>query len=137
MDHGGLKGPKHQLLSQGGIGVLASTMSIECNLTESGTFYIGREGGGEVVRSMENMGPWRKMDQRLKTLQDIGCFYSTEYIVNVYLTHTANLYMQTRISFSFSFKKTRTRGVQRASRHSIILGSRVSTLQQTFPDDED
>lgn len=28
MDHGGLKGPKHQLLSQGGIAVLAGTMLI-------------------------------------------------------------------------------------------------------------
>lgn len=28
MDHGGLKGPKHQLLSQGGIVVLAGTMLI-------------------------------------------------------------------------------------------------------------
>lgn len=44
--------------------------------------------------------------------------------------------MQTRISFSFSFKKMRTRGVKRASRNSIILGSRMSTLQ-TFPVDED
>lgn len=54
----------------------------------------------------------------------------------IHITHTANLYMQTRISFLFSFEKMRTRGVKRASKNSIILGSRMSTLQ-TFPVDED
>lgn len=74
------------------------------------------------------------MDQRLKHGRTLVFLFHR--VALMYITHTANLYMQTRISFSFSFKKVRTRGVKRASRNSIILGSRMSTLQ-TFPVDED
>lgn len=135
MDHGGLKGPKHQLLSQGGIVVLARTMSIECNLTESGTFY--RKGGW--WGSCQKHGEYRTVEENGPKAKNTAGHWVFLFhrVLLMYITHTANLYMQTRISFSFSFKKTRTRGVQRASRHSIILGSRVSTLQQTFPEDED
>lgn len=73
------------------------------------------------------------MDQRLKHGRTLVFLFHR--VALMYITHTANLYMQTRISFSF-FKKMRTRGVKRASRNSIILGSRMSTLQ-TFPVDED
>lgn len=95
---------------------------------------IGREGSGEVPKSMENMGLWRKVDQRLNTLQDIGVAIP-QNIVNVYHTYSQPIYANEDLIFVL-LQEERTRGVKRASRNSIILESRISTLQ-TFPVNED
>lgn len=59
---------------------------------------IGREGGGDIVKSMENMGRWRKMDQRLKTLQGIGVSIPWS-IVNVYHIHSKSIYANEDLIF--------------------------------------
>lgn len=91
MDHGGLKGPKHQLLSQGGIGVLVSTMSIECNLTESRTFY--RKGGwwGSCQKHGE-YGTVEENGPKAKNTAGHWVFLFHRVLL-MYISHTQQIYI--------------------------------------------
>lgn len=53
---------------------------------------------GDIVKSMENMGRWRKMDQRLKTLQGIGVSIP-QSIVNVYHIRSKSIYANEDLIF--------------------------------------
>ena len=111
-----------QLLSEGGRVLLNHMMQMKWNPVESET-SCHMEGLCKICeRNVEHGMIQKKMDQRLKILQGVGCFYSTEYCWCRIRTHT-NLYMQTR---SFFFIRMMTQRIKRASRNSIMLGSRVT-----------
>ena len=61
---------------------------------------IGREGGGDIVivKSMENKGRWRKMDQGLKTLQGIVVSIP-QSTVNVYHIPSKSIYANEDLIF--------------------------------------
>lgn len=73
------------------------------------------------------------MDQRLKHGRTLVFLFHR--VALMYITHSKSIYANEDLIFVL-LQKMRTRGVKRASRNSIILGSRMSTLQ-TFPVDED